>query len=86
MPAMSEERRDQPPVPAPISHSPLPHLRAWRLSKLMTQRGLAKAAGVAESTVVRGEMGEPVAALSAAKLAKALGVSLRQLRDEEPQE
>jgi transcriptional regulator with XRE-family HTH domain len=72
-------------VPAAKSHRTLPYLQAWRLQRLMTLRGLADAADVAVSTVVRGEAGEPVAALSAAKLARALGITVAQLR-EEPKE
>lgn len=62
----------------------LPHLQAWRMQNLKTQGELAKAAGVGLQTVVRAERGEQVRALSAHKLARALGITVRQLQNEEP--
>jgi transcriptional regulator with XRE-family HTH domain len=73
-------------VPAPTSLIHVPHLRAWRVKALMTQTALAKAAGVAAQTVTRAESGDRVSVLTAERLARALGISVRQLRAEEPQE
>lgn len=71
-------------MPAPTSRFPLPYLRAWRLHLLKRQIDLTNASGVGVSTLVRAEAGAPVNALTAAKLARALGVTVRQLREEEP--
>jgi transcriptional regulator with XRE-family HTH domain len=62
----------------------LPYLRAWRLAKERTQLDVAASAGLGISTIVRAEKGEQVGALTAAKLARTLGVSVKQLQDEEP--
>ena len=71
-------------VPAPTSHTHIPYLRHWRLHRLMTQGQLAKASKVSTPTIIRAERGELVYALSAAKLAKALKVSVEQLQNEKP--
>ncbi|MGZ3581574.1 MAG: helix-turn-helix transcriptional regulator [Ktedonobacterales bacterium] len=71
-------------MPAPTSHIPVPKLRAWRLHRLWTQVQLAKASAVSVPTIIRAEAGAPVHALTAAKLARALGVTVQQLREEEP--
>jgi DNA-binding XRE family transcriptional regulator len=71
-------------VPAPTSHVTVPYLRHWRLHRLMSQSQLVKASGVSAPTIIRGEQGKLVYALSAAKLARALGVAVRQLQEEEP--
>lgn len=72
-------------MPAPKSSIKLPYLRAWRLHALMTQDQLAQAAGVGPATVVRAESDNPVNALTAAKIARALGVTLKQLETTEPE-
>ncbi len=72
-------------MPKPKSHMLLPHLRAWRLHATLTQEGLAEKAEVGHATVVRAELGREVAALTAAKLAKALGITMKQLQNEEPE-
>jgi transcriptional regulator with XRE-family HTH domain len=66
------------------SDEKLEYLRAWRAYKGLTQVQLAKAAGIAVGTVRRVEGGESANILTVAKLAKALGVSARQLREEDP--
>jgi transcriptional regulator with XRE-family HTH domain len=71
-------------VPAPTSHLTVPYLRHWRLHRLMSQSQLVKASGVSAPTIIRGEKGELVSALSATKLARALGVTVRHLQEEEP--
>jgi transcriptional regulator with XRE-family HTH domain len=73
-------------MPAPTSNAPVPSLRYWRLEKHWTQRELAEHAEVAESTVAPGEQGYALSLLTAKKLADALGVTVKQLRAEEPQE
>lgn len=71
-------------VHAPTSLVRLPHLRAWRVHKLWTQVQLAKEAHVSEPTVVRAERSAPVGALTAERLARALGVTVRQLQETPP--
>ena len=73
-------------MPTPTSHIRIPYLRHWRLHRLLSQSQLVKASGVSAPTIIRAERGELVTALSAAKLARALGVSVKRLQDEEPQE
>jgi DNA-binding XRE family transcriptional regulator len=82
--AESRKRGDR-SMPAPTSHAPLPSLRYWRIKRLMTQRQLAEKAGVATSTVAHGEQKYALSLLTAAKLAEALRVTVKQLREEEPQ-
>lgn len=62
----------------------LPHLRAWRADRGMTQEELAKQADVARGTILRAENGSALTILSAAKLAKALGVSVHELQTVNP--
>jgi len=71
-------------VPAPTSHVRIPYLRHWRLHRLISQSQLVKASGVSAPTIIRAEQGKPVYALSAAKLARALGVTVEQLESEKP--
>jgi DNA-binding XRE family transcriptional regulator len=73
-------------VPVPTTHTLLPHLRAWRMHQLMTVRGLADKAGVAFSTVARIERGKPSTGINAIKLARALGVTVRDLKEVEPED
>jgi DNA-binding XRE family transcriptional regulator len=86
--AFSEQQppEEEPMVPAPTSTTPLPYLRHWRLHRLMTVRGLGAAAGVGFTTVARIESGYPAAAITAIKLARALGVTVRQLKEEQPED
>lgn len=57
----------------------VPRLEEWRNRRALTQQELADNAGVARSTVVRGETGEKIAAASVRKLAGALAVSVEDL-------
>lgn len=66
----------------PLSLVQLPHLRAWRLKSERTQFDVAREAGVGMSTVTRAEKGDYITALNAQKIARALGVSVRQLQEE----
>jgi transcriptional regulator with XRE-family HTH domain len=72
-------------MPNPTSRFDLPYLRAWRLQKVLTQDQLAEAAGVGAATVPRAEAGKPVNAITAAKLARALGVTIKQLQAVDPE-
>jgi transcriptional regulator with XRE-family HTH domain len=76
---------DEAKMPAPVTHVRLPSLRAWRLQRELRQVDLATTAGVSKPVVERAERGQPVRALSAAKLARALGVTVQQLESEAPQ-
>lgn len=55
-------------------------LSDWRIERGLTQKALAEASGVAVSTVKGAETGSRKDPLIAAKLAKALGVSVDELR------
>ena len=79
-------RGDERSMPAPTTHARVPSLRYWRVKRFMTQRALAERAGVATSTVAHGEQQYALSLLTAAKLADALGVTVKQLREEEPPE
>ena len=54
-------------------------LGAWRRRKVVTQRELAKKAGVGVATVVRVEHGQPARASTIRKLARALGIPPEEL-------
>jgi DNA-binding XRE family transcriptional regulator len=82
----TETGRVRSTMPAPTTHAPVPSLRYWRIKRLMTQRALAQKAGVATSTVAHGEEAYALSLLTAAKLAEALGVTVRQLRATPPDE
>jgi transcriptional regulator with XRE-family HTH domain len=69
----------------PATNLYLPHLRAWRLRRLLSQTELARRSLVSRPTVVRAEHGGPVGALTAERLAQALAVSVTQLESESPQ-
>lgn len=62
----------------------LPYLRAWRADKGWTQDELAEHADVARGTVLRAERDEPVNVRTVAKLARALGISVHDLRHVDP--
>lgn len=72
-------------MPAPKNVVAVPYLRAWRLHALMTQDQLAEAADVGKATVVRAERDGTVSALTAAKIARALGITLKQLETTQPE-
>ncbi len=63
----------------------IPHLKAWRLHRLMNHKELAEASKVTEQTIYRLERaGQPANMLTVRKIAKALGISYEQLLSEEP--
>jgi transcriptional regulator with XRE-family HTH domain len=66
----------------PSSRILLPYLRAWRLYRVLTQEQLSAAAGLGTATVPRAESGSPVNAITAARLARALGITLKQLQSD----
>jgi transcriptional regulator with XRE-family HTH domain len=63
----------------------LPALQRLRVEHELSQVELARVAGVARSSVARIERGERANAITAHKLAKALGVTVKQLQTEEPE-
>ena len=65
----------------PVIGVPAPGLQAARLRKALTQRELAKAAGLAASTVARLEVGRPAAPSTLRKLARALGLEPADLME-----
>ena len=83
MTAVEEQQRGS-YVPAPTNFVRLPMLRAWRLHTLRRQGEVARAAGVSKATMIRAEKGWPVEELTAARLARALGVTVEQLESEKP--
>ena len=71
---------------ARISYA-IPHLRAWRLHRLLTQDQLAQAAGVGRDTVYRLERdGERANELTIHKIAAGLGIAVEELHIEPPKE
>jgi transcriptional regulator with XRE-family HTH domain len=66
---------------------PLPHLRAWRMYKLMAQNELAERSGLAKSTLARAERGDEVVSFAnIRKLAQALGIGAEELLTPAPGE
>lgn len=63
----------------------LPYLRGWRADKGLTQEQLAAAADVARGTILRAEGGAAVNVRTVAKLARALGISVHDLRHTDPE-
>ena len=62
---------------------PLPHLRAWRIKRLIGQSELADKAGLARATVTRAERGDTVVSfVNIRKLAGVLGISPDDLLSE----
>lgn len=53
-------------------------LREWRERRLLTQRALAERSGVAQSTIVRLERGEPAEIRTIRKLVQALGMAVEE--------
>lgn len=78
------EWREQSIMPPPKNRSPLPYLRAWRLRADLTQQELAAKSGVSHATIARAETGSFVSGLTATRLARTLGATVRQLQEEEP--
>ncbi len=71
-------------MPTRPSDMPLPYLQSWRADRGLNQQELAAKAGVAASTVRRAERGETINVVSVAKIARALGISVHDLRDVDP--
>lgn len=63
----------------------LPALQRLRVEQELTQVQLAEKAGIARSSVARIERGERANAITAQRLAKALGVTVKQLQTETPE-
>ena len=63
---------------------PVPHLKAWRLRKLLKQEELAERADVSRPTIQRGERGETLSIDNVKKIANALGISNEELRFTDP--
>ncbi|HLW01972.1 MAG TPA: helix-turn-helix transcriptional regulator [Ktedonobacterales bacterium] len=64
----------------------VPYLRAWRIHFVLSQRELAKQAGITPGTVIRLERGERANYLTIRKLAQGLGIPMQQLLSENPAE
>jgi transcriptional regulator with XRE-family HTH domain len=65
---------------------PLPHLKAWRIHKLLTQADLIAKSGVARATLVRAERGDEVVSFAnIRKLAEALEISTDDLLQSDPE-
>jgi DNA-binding XRE family transcriptional regulator len=62
-----------------------PYLAGWRATKGLTQDGLAEQSGVARTTIARAETGGALNLTTAVKLAKALGVTVYDLRSTDPE-
>jgi transcriptional regulator with XRE-family HTH domain len=62
----------------------LPRTREWRLTRGMSQRGLAAAAGLGQMTIHRIEDGGSAWPSTASKIAEALSVEVRDLLDTAP--
>ena len=63
-----------------IRGRPLPHLRAWRMHKLLAQGELAEVSGLARATITRAEQGNMIVSFAnIRKLAAALGISADDL-------
>lgn len=58
----------------------LPHARAWRMLRAMTQGELAQAADISRATVARAETGGAISMQNVRKLAAALGISVEELQ------
>jgi transcriptional regulator with XRE-family HTH domain len=83
---IADSLSQRPSMPAPKTHAKVPSLRHWRVRHYWTQRQLAEQAHVSVATVANGEQGHPISLISAQKLADTLGVTVKQLQSDEPQE
>lgn len=63
---------------------PVPHLRAWRQAKYLSQLELGERAGLSRITITRAERGEAVSFPNIRKLAEALGVTPDDLVHADP--
>lgn len=64
----------------------VPYLRAWRIKRVLSQRQLAKQAGIGVSTIIRLEQGERANFLTLHKLAQGLNLTVEQLLNDNPNE
>ncbi len=71
-------------VPAPRGFTTLPYLRAWRAHRQRQQGDVAEHAGVSKATIIRAEAGRPVTVITAVRLARELGLSVKQLQETDP--
>jgi transcriptional regulator with XRE-family HTH domain len=62
----------------------IPHLRAWRIARLMTQDRLAELSSVSHDAISRAENGGQVALATVHKLAGALGIDAQTLVNRAP--
>lgn len=81
MPVTTDERLAL-PMPGHRNSLVLTYLRQWRAKALLTQVQLAEQAGLNPWTVTRAEAGQPVNVLTAERIARALGVSSKDLQRE----
>jgi DNA-binding XRE family transcriptional regulator len=63
----------------------VPHLRAWRESRILTQDELAEKSGVSAATISSAERGHAIQIPKIGRLAKALGVDRVTLVNEPPE-
>ena len=64
---------------------PLPHLREWREHQSFGQREIARLAGVNQATLYNLEvLGRPAQPKTVRLLARALGITVQQLRQAPP--
>lgn len=63
---------------------PIPHLRAWRQAKYLSQLELGERAGLSRITITRAERGESIGFPNIRKLAAALGVTPDDLVHSDP--
>ncbi len=66
------------------SEQAVPFLRGWRADRGMTQEELAQKAQVARGTIIRAENGAAVNVRTLSRLAKALGLTVNELRTVDP--
>ena len=70
---------------AKASDITVPYLRSWRADKGLTQIELAERAGVGRGTIMRAENGKAINVRTLAQLAKALGITVHELRHTNPE-
>lgn len=84
MSALPYQQTDGTGPSMPVSELRIPYLRAWRVHALLTLPELAHKSTVSRSTIIRAEKGYPVGVLTAERLARALGITSKQLQESEP--
>jgi transcriptional regulator with XRE-family HTH domain len=73
------ERAQVPDHPRRYTFVTLPHLRAWRLSRLLSQAELARRARLTPETISRAENGRRITVVTARRLARALKIEREAL-------